>query len=182
QLKEFNAYFKFHEIYFNQRITSGIYMCAVAIALGYKEIYLSGIDFYQNGSSYAFDTKQKNLLKLVSNFKNDNSHYIGHSKNTDLKALEFLEKTYKIKLYCLCPNSLLANFIELAPNLNSNFIIKKKKNNYTKDILIPSSEAYGKFSKNIIFKKIKIKENIYYKSIKDLLRLPSDIKHYFKGK
>ncbi|ELD3669886.1 alpha-2,3 sialyltransferase, partial [Campylobacter jejuni] len=127
QLKEFNAYFKFHEIYFNQRITSGIYMCAVAIALGYKEIYLSGIDFYQNGSSYAFDTKQKNLLKLVSNFKNDNSHYIGHSKNTDLKALEFLEKTYKIKLYCLCPNSLLANFIELAPNLNSNFIIKKKK-------------------------------------------------------
>ncbi|EHM0601594.1 hypothetical protein KFM24_000503, partial [Campylobacter jejuni] len=26
------------------------------------------------------------------------------------------------------------------------------------------------------------KENIYYKLIKDLLRLPSDIKHYFKGK
>ncbi|EAI3213287.1 TPA: alpha-2,3-sialyltransferase, partial [Campylobacter jejuni] len=24
--------------------------------------------------------------------------------------------------------------------------------------------------------------NIYYKLIKDLLRLPSDIKHYFKGK
>ncbi|ECC0098045.1 alpha-2,3 sialyltransferase, partial [Campylobacter jejuni] len=161
--------------------TSGVYMCAVAIALGYKEIYLSGIDFYQNGSSYAFDTKQENLLKLAPDFKNDRSHYIGHSKNTDIKALEFLEKTYKIKLYCLCPNSLLANFIELAPNLNSNFIIQEK-NNYTKDILIPSSEAYGKFSKNINFKKIKIKENVYYKLIKDLLRLPSDIKHYFKGK
>ncbi|EJV3018732.1 hypothetical protein N7B67_001180, partial [Campylobacter jejuni] len=25
-------------------------------------------------------------------------------------------------------------------------------------------------------------ENIYYKLIKDLLKLPSDIKHYFKGK
>ncbi|EAI8183065.1 hypothetical protein CR843_08670, partial [Campylobacter jejuni] len=24
--------------------------------------------------------------------------------------------------------------------------------------------------------------NVYYKLIKDLLRLPSDIKHYFKGK
>lgn len=181
QLKEFNAYFKFHEIYLNQRITSGVYMCAVAIALGYKEIYLSGIDFYQNGSSYAFDTKQENLLKLAPDFKNDRSHYIGHSKNTDIKALEFLEKTYKIKLYCLCPNSLLANFIELAPNLNSNFIIQEKITTL-KDILIPSSEAYGKFSKNINFKKIKIKENIYYKLIKDLLRLPSDIKHYFKGK
>ncbi|HFW6682109.1 TPA: alpha-2,3-sialyltransferase, partial [Campylobacter jejuni] len=44
------------------------------------------------------------------------------------------------------------------------------------------SEAYGKFSKNINFKKIKIKENVYYKLINDLLRLPSDIKHYFKGK
>lgn len=76
QLKEFDAYFKFHEIYLNQRITSGIYMCAVAIALGYKEIYLTGIDFYQNGSSYAFDTKQENLLKLAPNFKNDNSQYI----------------------------------------------------------------------------------------------------------
>ncbi|HBK2084404.1 TPA: hypothetical protein LGF63_000339, partial [Campylobacter jejuni] len=27
-----------------------------------------------------------------------------------------------------------------------------------------------------------IKENVYYKLIKDLLKLPSDIKHYFKGK
>ncbi|EOI0502918.1 alpha-2,3-sialyltransferase [Campylobacter coli] len=179
QLKEFDAYFKFHEIYLNQRITSGIYMCAVAIALGYKEIYLTGIDFYQNGSSYAFDTKQKNLLKLVPNFKNDNSQYIGHNKNTDIKALEFLEKTYKINLYCLNPNSSLANFIEIAPNLNSRFIAQEK-NNYTKDILIPPKEAYEKFSKNINFKKSKIKENIYFKIIKDLIRLPSDIKHYIK--
>ncbi|EAI4685171.1 TPA: alpha-2,3 sialyltransferase [Campylobacter coli] len=179
QLKEFDAYFKFHEIYLNQRITSGIYMCAVAIALGYKEIYLTGIDFYQNGSSYAFDTKQENLLKLAPNFKNDNSQYIGHNKNTDIKALEFLEKTYKINLYCLSPNSSLANFIEIAPNLNSRFIAQEK-NNYTKDILIPPKEAYVKFSKNINLKKSKIKENIYFKIVKDLLRLPSDIKHYIK--
>ncbi|EAI6906423.1 alpha-2,3 sialyltransferase [Campylobacter coli] len=179
QLKEFDAYFKFHEIYLNQRITSGIYMCAVAIALGYKEIYLTGIDFYQNGSSYAFDTKQENLLKLAPNFKNDNSQYIGHNKNTDIKALEFLEKTYKINLYCLSPNSSLANFIEIAPNLNSRFIAQEK-NNYTKDILIPPKEAYEKFSKNINLKKSKIKENIYFKIVKDLLRLPSDIKHYIK--
>ncbi|ECP8703157.1 alpha-2,3 sialyltransferase [Campylobacter coli] len=179
QLKEFDAYFKFHEIYLNQRITSGIYMCAVAIALGYKEIYLTGIDFYQNGSSYAFDTKQENLLKLAPNFKNDNSQYIGHNKNTDIKALEFLEKTYKINLYCLSPNSSLANFIEIAPNLNSRFIAQEK-NNYTKDILMPPKEAYVKFSKNINLKKSKIKENIYFKIVKDLLRLPSDIKHYIK--
>ncbi|HEB9419081.1 TPA: alpha-2,3 sialyltransferase [Campylobacter coli] len=179
QLKEFDAYFKFHEIYLNQRITSGIYMCAVAIALGYKEIYLTGIDFYQNGSSYAFDTKQKNLLKLAPTFKNDNSQYIGHNKNTDIKALEFLEKTYKINLYCLSPNSSLTNFIEIAPNLNSSFIAQEK-NNYTKDILIPPKEAYKKFSKNINFKKSKIRENIYFKIVKDLLRLPSDIKHYIK--
>lgn len=29
-------------------------MCAVAIALGYKEIYLTGIDFYDNGGGVCF--------------------------------------------------------------------------------------------------------------------------------
>ncbi|MCW1550097.1 alpha-2,3-sialyltransferase, partial [Campylobacter jejuni] len=59
--KEFNAYFKFHEIYFNQRITSGVYMCTVAIALGYKEIYLSGIDFYDNGGGMLLIPNKKSF-------------------------------------------------------------------------------------------------------------------------
>ncbi|MBM0636718.1 alpha-2,3 sialyltransferase [Campylobacter sp. VicNov18] len=182
QLKQFDAYFKFHEIYFNQRITSGIYMCAIAIALGYKEIYLTGIDFYHNGSSYAFNTKQKNLLKLEPNFKNDNSHYFGHSKNTDIKALQFLKETYKVKFYCLCPNSPLANFIELAPHSSSAFKLQEK-NNYIKDILLPSKEAYKNFPiDDEICEKPRLKENIYYKLIENLLRLPSDIKHYYRSR
>lgn len=108
---------------------------------------------------YAFDTKKENLLKLAPDFKNDRSHYIGHSKNTDLKALEFLEKTYEIKLYCLCPNSLLANFIELAPNLNSNFIIQEKTTilkiySYRPKKLIIISQKILIFQINLNLKKI----------------------------
>ncbi|MCW1578653.1 alpha-2,3-sialyltransferase, partial [Campylobacter jejuni] len=58
-----------------------------------------------------------------------------------------------------------------------------RKNNYIKDILIPSKEAYNNFSKNFnLPNKPKLKENIYFKILQDLLKLPSDIKHYFKGK
>ncbi|WP_285949813.1 alpha-2,3-sialyltransferase [Campylobacter jejuni] len=34
-------------------------MCAVAIALGYKEIYLTGIDFYDNGGGMLLIPKKK---------------------------------------------------------------------------------------------------------------------------
>ncbi|EAJ4910618.1 alpha-2,3-sialyltransferase, partial [Campylobacter jejuni] len=54
-LKEFYAYIKYNEIYFNKRITSGVYMCAIAIALGYKTIYLCGIDFYEGDVIYPFE-------------------------------------------------------------------------------------------------------------------------------
>ncbi len=185
KLKEFDALFKFNEIYFQQRITSAIYMCAVAVALGYKEIHLAGIDFYNNNSSYAFNTKQKNLLKLLPQFKTIDSKYFGHSQNTDTTALKFLEKTYKVKFYCLCPHSPLANFIEPSPPplTNSNFKVQNKNANYIKDILIPHPEAYKNFQKILnLSEKPRLKENIYYKLIKDLLRLPSDIKHYLKSR
>ncbi|XGQ70299.1 alpha-2,3-sialyltransferase [Campylobacter hepaticus] len=182
-LKEFDAYCKFHEIYLNQRITSGIYMCAIAIALGYKEIYLAGIDFYHNGSFYAFNTKQNNLIKLLPNFKNDNSHNIKHTKNMDIKALEFLEKTYEVQFYCLCPNSPLSHFIKTPPPVKNSTFELEEKSNYIKDILIPSKEAYDIFSINFnVSKKPRLKQNIYYRLIENLLKLPSDIKHYYKSR
>lgn len=180
KLKEFNAFCKFNEIYFEKRITSGVYMCAIAIALGYKELYLAGIDFYTNGGGYAFNNNVRNLTTLAPGFLKF-IKYEGHTQETDLKALQFLEKNYGVKFYCLCPSSPLADFIELAPLTNSCFKLKDKSRDYTKDILIPSKEAYAKFS--IHTEKIpKLKTNFYFKAIQDLFRLPSDIKHYIKDK
>lgn len=181
KLKEFDAFVKYREIYLNQRITSGIYMCAIAIALGYKELYLAGIDFYNNGSNYAFDTKQKNLIRILPGFKKANSHSAFHQKDVDLKALEFLKKTYNVKLYSLCPSSPLENFIPPSPsNMNSNFELEVKQGNFTQDILLPPASAYKKLSTS--FEKPKLKQNIYYKLIKDISRLPSDIKYFFREK
>ncbi|HDR1342373.1 TPA: CMP-Neu5Ac--lipooligosaccharide alpha 2-3 sialyltransferase, partial [Pasteurella multocida] len=55
KLTAFDVYLRYKELYENQRITSGVYMCAVAIAMGYTDIYLTGIDFYQaSEENYAF--------------------------------------------------------------------------------------------------------------------------------
>ncbi|HHF0998624.1 TPA: alpha-2,3-sialyltransferase, partial [Haemophilus influenzae] len=62
KLRAFNAHLQYHELYENKRITSGVYMCAVATAMGYKDLYLTGIDFYQEkGNPYAFHHQKENI-------------------------------------------------------------------------------------------------------------------------
>ena len=139
----FLEYVKLQKIYYYKNPTSAIFLCAIAVSMGYKEIYLAGIDFYE-GKAYAFDTLQENILKLMPDFsylvyKGEN---IGitqqyHSKQADLEALAFLSKHYDIKFYSICPNSPLTQYFPLAPITNNTFIPEEKLQNYTKDILIP---------------------------------------------
>ncbi|EAI4335337.1 alpha-2,3 sialyltransferase [Campylobacter jejuni] len=185
QLQDFHVFIKFNEIYKDRRITSGVYMCAVAIALGYKELYLTGVDFYDNTlKEYAFKHKQKNIIKLAPAFNNTNSKYNKHSKEMDLEALEFLQNKYNAKLYTLNPKSVLSQYIDLAPYCDNAFLLENKPNNYTKDILIPKYCAYHYLKIAGLQKnhQNKLLNNIYYKLFKDLFRLPSDIKHYIKEK
>ncbi|AJC91252.1 alpha-2,3-sialyltransferase [Campylobacter subantarcticus] len=180
-IKDFLAFIKYNELYENNRITSGIYMCAIAIALGYKNIYLCGIDFYNDKNNmYGFDNKKENLLKLNPEFLKKDSVYTKHSKEFDLKALEFLKEIYGVNFYSLNNNE-LSKYIPLAPNTNNNFVLIDKDKNYVNDILIPKEKDYCKLFKQEDGK-IKLKENVYYKLFKDLFRLPSDIKHYLKEK
>ena len=174
-LVEFDAFIKYNELYLGRRITSGIYMCAFAVALGYEEIYLCGIDFYQNGGgAYAFDSQTTNLLKLGF----DGKKAAVHTKEFDLKALEMLDKTYKVKFYSLCPDSILSKFIDLAPitRPKSQFILESKPKDYTKDILLPSIEAYhAQNNSQKIFSK-----NLILQFIKNIFDLPRDIRAYLK--
>ncbi|MFY4724217.1 alpha-2,3-sialyltransferase [Campylobacter jejuni] len=175
KLKDFFAFIKYNEIYKNQRITSGVYMCAVAVALGYKNIYVCGIDFYQNTNNlYAFDNNKKNLLSICVGFKNKNCKFINHSMACDLQALDYLIKNYNINIYSLNSDK----YFKLAPNIGNNFTLNNKPEKYINDILLPAKYAQKKYYK----KENKLKENVYYKLIKDLISLPSDIKHYLKEK
>ncbi|EAJ6153162.1 alpha-2,3 sialyltransferase [Campylobacter lari] len=181
KINDFLTFVKYNEIYENKRITSGIYMCAAAVALGYKNIYLTGIDFYDDKNNiYVFKNNNNNILKLIPEFEIGDSNK-RHSKEFDLQALKMLKKQYEVNFYTLNENSLISKYIDLAPIENSNFILKNKPSNYINDILIPNSEY-----KNTIYKmqnqNSKFKQNIYYKLFKDLFHLPSDIKHYLKEK
>ncbi|MBZ7997273.1 alpha-2,3 sialyltransferase [Campylobacter canadensis] len=188
KLKNFDAFCKFNELYLNNRITQGIYMCAIAIALGYSEIYLAGIDLYANGGGYAFNTKKDNLLKLAPSFNDENSLYLSHNANFDILALEFLKKEYNVNFYSICNDSPINDFVIKASVNNNSFNLENKKEAYINDIILPSKEAYDNFyvilkkNKEEVVSNIKLKDNIYYKIFNDFFRLPSDIKHYIKSK
>ncbi len=188
-IEAFLEYLKIQAMFFGKHPTSTILLCGIAVSMGYKEIYLAGIDFYE-GKAYAFDTLQKNLLKLIPKFKqavadefNPNRKPSYHSKEADLDALAFLSKHYGIKFYSLCPNSPLTRYFPLAPITNNTFIPEEKPQNYTKDIMIPS--AYDTERIEIAMPKNnkwnRMHNNIYFKIFSDLIRLPRDMRHYFKN-
>ncbi len=180
KLKYFVNFVNFHRIYNFCSMTSGVYMCAVAIALGYKEIYLCGIDFYDKSKDfYAFNTEKTNLLNFDKNFSKHHYKDSSHNKQYDIECLIFLQDNYNCKIYSLCPNSPLSEYISLAPKTNNTFIIKDKPNGYIDDLMIPIDRVYNK---TINTKHNRLKSNFYYKAFKDLFRLPSDIRYYLKNK
>lgn len=161
-IKAFLEFIKMREIYFYEHITTGILLCAIATAMGYKEIYLAGIDFYESREVYAFDTLQNNLLKLAPefefvihhskkksfNFLRNHKTYPYHSKNADLEALKFLSKHYGVQFYSLCPTSPISNYLKLPPKNQTSFSPIPKPPCFTKDILIPPQYAYHKMGLN----------------------------------
>uniref|UniRef100_UPI000CF0820E alpha-2,3-sialyltransferase n=1 Tax=Helicobacter cetorum TaxID=138563 RepID=UPI000CF0820E len=109
QLEPFFTLHKNNVNFYGKDFTSGIDMLIVAIALGYKEIYLCGIDFYENGLEYFYENKSEYFIPHPSSLNT-------HSKNIDLQAIE-LAKSYA-NLYALVPNSALNRYLPLSPNKN----------------------------------------------------------------
>ncbi|EAK2629560.1 alpha-2,3-sialyltransferase [Campylobacter coli] len=148
-LKKFYAYIKYNEIYLNKRITSGIYMCAIAVALGYKNIYLCGIDFYEGEIIYPFEAMSKNIKKTfpwMKDFKPSNCH----SKEYDIEILKLLESIYKVNIYALCDNSALINYFPLSANTDNDFILENKSGSCIRDILLTDDTLGINFYKSQI--------------------------------
>ncbi|MWV67595.1 alpha-2,3 sialyltransferase [Helicobacter saguini] len=177
-------YINFYELYFGQRPTSAVQLCAIAVARGYKEIYVVGIDFYEKGQySYFYDFDKTNLGQFLPKY--DITERECHNKTLDINALVFLQEHYNVNIYSLCPNSPFSKYFPLAPNIDSNFVVESKSEHNQTDIIIPNLQ-HVKSNKNR-FKEINSlkhgwRNNIYYKIFKDLFRLPSDVKNYLKAK
>ena len=179
----------FNSLYYKNKmeIRTGIYAISLAAALGYKRIYLIGFDGYKKDAiNYAFTMANKNLDKILKLKIKELGEGFGkgiiHSNEMDIQALGFIQKNYKVEMLSLCPNSPLNQYINLAPQ---NFIydksfIKEKPKDSIKDILIPPDIAYKQYRK--MYLRPILEENIYFRLIKDLIKLPSAVKNYLKIK
>lgn len=156
-INAFLEYTRIQELYCFKHITSGVMLCAIATAMGYKEIYLAGIDFYE-GKVYAFDSFGPNLISIMPDFATIPQSYQAdsmswHSKEADLEALEFLRTHYGVKFYSLCPNSPASAYFPLPcsnqsfKTVHPIFLPQEKPSDYTCDLLIPPPHAYAKFRK-----------------------------------
>ena len=88
-------------------------MCAFAVALGYREIYITGIDLYKTNEPYAFDSMKSNLLAINPGLKKAIPDAF-HSAETDVEALQFLIDKYDAKFYSLCKDSPMTNHIPFS--------------------------------------------------------------------
>ncbi|AIL31956.1 hypothetical protein IX83_00205 [Basilea psittacipulmonis DSM 24701] len=182
-----DALLRRYELFENKRITSGIYMIIAAMACGYKNIYIAGIDFYQDGL-YAFDTAKTNILNLCPNIDKKEGKGQVHSLNFDINMIQYLRAHYDINLFSLCPDSCLSRHIPLSFNKNHmgggvcKFNIEAKTGEWTKDIITVPRHIRWKikqlFDSDLKNSKNNIYNNFYYKIIMDLVRFPKLFKKH----
>lgn len=193
-IADFLEWLILNQLYFYKHPTTGVLLCAIAVALGYKEIYIAGIDFYRGKRAYAFNSLPQNLLKFdkymadfIANFKHTECAEKYHSKDFDLACLEFLDKKYGAKFYSLCPQSPLSNYIPLAQITNNIFVPQEKPKDFIADIAIPPKEAHIQFFAQDYKARLddlpnptRIKRNVYFKALQDLRRFYGDFKAFLK--
>lgn len=164
QYPKIEAYLKYHDFYLKERVTSGIMMLLVAAINGYKDVYITGIDFYEQGS-YAFDYQKNNISTLVDFRQGVRSNI--HTKNIDLKVLNLIKETFNLNIYYLSPNSVIAEHLSPPPSIikvKEKFVVEEKNPDSIRDILIPRV-------KNPLDPDLRKKKRISYKIkkyIKDL--------------
>lgn len=202
KLDGFLQFFRFNRLYNNKIPTSGILSAAFAVALGYKEIYLAGIDLSTSSANYAFNAITPNLLTKPMSFDLQGDA-IMHSPELDIETLYFLIKHYNVSIYSICPDSPINKYISIAKSTNTNYEIniESKAKGYVNDIAIPPKIVYDILAscgvdkvgetfyydspynnnQNIAAYKQKLKNNIIFKILKDFIRLPSDIKYYLRA-
>ena len=140
QYPKVHAFLKYNDLFHGQRATSGVLMLLAAAINGYREMHLIGIDFYEGGD-YAFEFRKKNLLRLVPEFEEQpkTGH---HSKDTDLKIIEFIVEYFDLKLYDLSLDSHHALGLPKSPVTNNAFILEDRFKDSIKDILIPKKRKF----------------------------------------
>lgn len=148
----------FYFIYNKKYPTTGIIMLFTAVVLGYKEIYLTGIDFFEHGVEYLFDIdKQSNFYQYIDRVA-DFSKVLEecHDMDIDKASIQLISQMNDISLYSISENSPINHIISLAPIQNDTpYIPEEKPQNYTHDwikspIQIQNEQESTEMNKNHI--------------------------------
>lgn len=147
QNKKFKAFFKFYMKYYEIMPSGGIFSIILAIILGYKNIYVIGLDMYENNLLYPWQIgeyftqiyprdKAENVMNVIN-------HY--HPKEVQIKTLEFIKQEFQdVNLYSLSEKSPINKYIELAPiqDENNTYMPQTRPQDAIKDWLpLPLSKA-----------------------------------------
>lgn len=196
-IAEFLEWSNLASIYYGHHITSGLLSCALAVAMGHREIYIAGIDLYSGDTHYFTSMRTPNIARFTDlfdedlcdsqgNYKSGNSW---HKKEADIEGLYFLQEAYGVKFYSLCESSPISELIPLAKKTNSTFTPQPKPKDYICDFCIPKKESFEVMHIPFLQKQSQaiqqiqpLKQNIYFRLLWDLSRIPKHIKLYIKGK
>lgn len=164
---------RFFRVFYGRWATSGIVMLITAIAQGYKEIYLTGIDFYMGGGTdYAFEIKNKKIGKLLPfNLKNYQS--LVHSQEIDQAFIRLALKIKGINLYAISPDTPLCEMLPLAPIQREKdpYEILPKPEGYICDLIDLPKKQGEKSHSNLWVQKVKgilVETNLYNQAKKNL--------------
>lgn len=196
-IAEFLEWSNLASIYYGHHITSGLLSCALAVAMGHREIYIAGIDLYSGDTHYFTSMRTPNIARFTDLFDeyscdsqgNYKSGMQWHKKEADIEGLYFLQEAYGVKFYSLCESSPISELIPLAKKTNSTFTPQPKPKDYICDFCIPKKESFEVMQIPFLQKQSQaiqqiqsLKQNIYFRLLWDLSRIPKHIKLYIKGK
>lgn len=139
--------------------TAGIFALYTAECLGYKDIYITGIDFYRDSVVYPFELGQNYLAVRETCFNTPKEKSLKgetdtHSIELELKILSMINDLPDVKLYFINDGNYINQFISLAPeNDNLSYIPEQKPLDSQKDgIILPSYQDVFYEEKNVFLK------------------------------
>ena len=155
----------FYEFYYGQYLTTGLQGVALAVCLGYKEVYLAGFDLFSdpnnlhpfNAGNYMSEVL--NSKSIVSNNSYETSGSSGksadysqkhHPSELQTSFLKLLMKLYPdTKIFSVDETSPINQYVEIAPKIYANpwYIPERKGNDRTTDWFefpktMPNREVY----------------------------------------
>lgn len=117
--------------------TSGMLALLSVISLGFRDIYLTGIDFYTGENMYSFRPGENHsrIVGISSDSRGYNESF--HNMDIDMEVLSLAKGIEGVSVKSLSPGSPIGNYIPAADIVRENpGKAGKKPDGYTRDFLL----------------------------------------------